>query len=89
MGKPVICKGDKTTHGGTVLEGLSEATVDGRQIAAIGHKVFCPLCRGQYPIVEGAQAHYFNGRNTAVAGMKTACGAALIPSQSKVTIEPG
>ena len=87
MGKAVICKGDKTSHGGVVIQGLASATIEGRQIACIGHKTVCPQCKGSFPIIEGAGNHSFMGLGTAVDGMKTACGASLIASQTKVTVE--
>jgi uncharacterized Zn-binding protein involved in type VI secretion len=87
MGKAVICKGDGTSHGGVVIEGHAIATIDGRQIACIGHKTFCPLCEGTYPIIEGAATHFFMDLNTAVDGMRTACGASLVASQFAVTVE--
>lgn len=89
MGKAVICMGDSTSHGGKVLEGSPNAKVNGRPVAARGHKVFCPLCRGTFPIAEGVPFHSFAGMNTAVEGMRTACGAELIASQHDVTVDLG
>lgn len=89
MSKAVICMGDSTSHGGKVLEGLPNATIHGKPVAARGHKVFCPLCRGTFPISEGVPFHTFAGKNTAVDGMRTACGATLIASQRNVVIEYG
>ena len=87
MGRAVICKGDPTSHGGKVLEGLTTANIAGRPIAAIGHKVYCPLCKGTFPIVEGVPFHTFGGRGTAVEGMRTGCGATLIATQHSFTID--
>ncbi|MGW9064553.1 PAAR domain-containing protein [Achromobacter animicus] len=36
--RPIIRVGDKTTHGGTVLEGFSSYDIDGRAAAGLGHK---------------------------------------------------
>lgn len=49
--RPIIRVGDKTTHGGTVLEGFPSYAIDGRAAAGIGHKVDCPKCNGIFPIV--------------------------------------
>uniref|UniRef100_UPI003FA59825 PAAR domain-containing protein n=1 Tax=Limnobacter sp. TaxID=2003368 RepID=UPI003FA59825 len=45
----MIRQGDTTSHGGTVLEGFPFYTVEGRAVAAMGHKVACPLCKGPLP----------------------------------------
>ncbi len=85
--RAVICKGDPTTHGGRVLEGSGTATVNGRPIALKGYMTFCPLCNGNFPIVEGAEHHTFSGEGTAVEGMKTSCGAVLIATTTKGFME--
>ena len=54
--RPIIRVGDKTTHGGTVLEGFSSYDIDGRAAAGLGHMVDCPKCKGVFPIVEGLGA---------------------------------
>ncbi len=83
----IIRKGDSTSHGGTVLEGSPADICMGQPIAYIGHKVHCPKCRGDFPIVEGVLTATFYGKGVAVAGMKTSCGATLIASQFTDTIE--
>ncbi|MBR8158040.1 PAAR domain-containing protein [Burkholderia cenocepacia] len=89
MARAMICVGDTTTHGGRVLEGSATATIEGKPIAGMGHKVLCPQCKGIFPILPtGRQySHTFDGRETAVEGMKTACGATLIASQSSATFD--
>lgn len=89
MGKAIIRQGDRTSHGGVVKEGFSHATLLGKPIAGRGHKVYCPLCKGDFPIIEGASNHFFGAIGTAVEGMKTACGATLIASQHAATIDAG
>lgn len=84
--KPVIRKGDSTTHGGTVIEGVDSYPVYGKAIACKGHMVVCPLCKGTFPIAEGVENVSIEGRNPAVDGMKTACGASLIASQTEYKI---
>lgn len=83
----IIRKGDSTSHGGTVLEGAPSDICMGQPISFIGHKVHCPKCRGDFPIVEGVMTSTFYGKGVAVAGMKTSCGATLIASQFTDTVE--
>ncbi|KVO99810.1 hypothetical protein WL28_11700 [Burkholderia ubonensis] len=88
--RAMICVGDTTTHGGRVLEGSASATIDGKPIAGVGHKVLCPQCKGVFPILPDAgrrYPHQVAGRDTAVEGMKTACGATLIASQSSASLD--
>jgi uncharacterized Zn-binding protein involved in type VI secretion len=87
MAGEIIRKGDPTSHRGTVLEGsLTDLCMD-KPIAYIGHKVHCPKCRGDYPIVEGVMTTTLYGKGVAVAGMKTSCGAVLIATQFTDTVE--
>ena len=88
--RAMICVGDTTTHGGRVLEGSATATIDGKPIAGVGHKVLCPQCKGVFSILPDAgrpYPHQVAGRDTAVEGMKTACGATLIASQSSASLD--
>ncbi len=85
--KPVIRKGDTTSHGGTVLEGIDQHNVLGLPIAGKGHMVSCPQCKGTYPIAEGVANMPIEGILPALEGMKTECGASLIASQSVYTME--
>jgi uncharacterized Zn-binding protein involved in type VI secretion len=85
----IIRQGDKTSHGGTVLEGSPSDICMGKPIAYIGHKVQCPKCKGTFPIVEGAITTTFYGKGMALAGMRTACGAVLIASQFTDIVEYG
>ncbi|WP_186019096.1 PAAR domain-containing protein [Burkholderia gladioli] len=90
MGRAMICVGDTTTHGGRVLEGSATATIDGKPIAGVGHKVLCPQCKGVFPILPATGRRYLHqiaGRDTAIQGMKTACGARLVASQSATTLD--
>ena len=48
----------------------------------VGDLVSCPKCKGNFPIIEGSSIMLANGRGIALEGMKTACGAELIASQS-------
>lgn len=89
MERAVICKGDRTSHGGVVLEGDGICTTGGRPITKMGHMTFCPLCKGKFPIVEGLNFFTFLGVGTVVDGMKTACGAKMIASQHAMVIDDG
>lgn len=89
MAGEIIRQGDTTSHNGTVLEGSMQDICHGKPIAYIGHKVHCPKCKGDYPIVEGAMTTTFYGKGVALAGMKTSCGATLVPSQFTDTVEYG
>jgi uncharacterized Zn-binding protein involved in type VI secretion len=77
----IIRQGDPTSHHGVVLEGSLTDICMGKPIAFIGHKVHCPKCKGDFPIVEGVLTTTFYGKGVAVAGMKTSCGAVLIATQ--------
>lgn len=85
--QPIIRLGDKTTHGGTVLEGFSTYSLYGIPVSGLGHKVFCPLCKGAFPIVECISTHTVDGVGVSVQGMKTGCGATLIASQGTALLE--
>jgi uncharacterized Zn-binding protein involved in type VI secretion len=87
MSGEIIRMGDRTSHGGTVLEGSPADICMGKPISFIGHKTQCPKCRGTFPIVEGVLTTTFYGKGVAVAGMKTACGAVLIASQFTDIVE--
>ncbi|MBJ9675498.1 PAAR domain-containing protein [Burkholderia gladioli] len=90
MSRSIICVGDTTSHGGKVLEGSSTATLEGKPISGVGHLVACPQCKGTFPILPDVLGrripHAIDGRNTAVEGMRTACGATLIASQSNSSL---
>lgn len=87
MSGEIIRKGDPTSHGGTVLEGSLHDICHGKPIAYIGHKVHCPKCGGDFPIIEGVLTTTFYGQGVAIAGMKTSCGATLIPTQATDVVE--
>ena len=87
MAGEIIRKGDKTSHDGVVLEGSMADICMGQPIAYIGHKVHCPKCKGDFPIVEGVMTATFYGKGVALAGMKTSCGSVLIASQFTDTVD--
>jgi uncharacterized Zn-binding protein involved in type VI secretion len=85
----IIRMGDPTSHGGTVIEGSEFDICHGKPIAFIGHKTYCPRCKGSFAIIDGAMTMTFYGRGVALAGMKTACGATLIATQFTDFVEYG
>jgi uncharacterized Zn-binding protein involved in type VI secretion len=86
MSRPLILLGDKTSHGGVVVEASAESSVNNIRIARLGDKVACPIPgHGVCPIVTGDTAFTIDGRPAARHGDLTACGATLIASQSLTT----
>lgn len=81
MKRPLIRLGDRTSHGGVVLEGNGHVKINGQPAAALGDNTYCPLCKGDFPISEALLHSSIGGRGTVVEGMRTACGASLIASQ--------
>lgn len=80
--RAIIRRGDRTSHSGIVVEGHPTSMLLGQEIALVGHKVMCPKCKGAFPILpDPGRNHSFMGNDTAVEGMRTACGAVLIASQ--------
>lgn len=86
MTVPIVCVGDKTTHGGEVIEGFQLTDINGRIPAGVGHQVSCPKCGGTYTIVGPGPGPTINDVEIAADGMATACGAKLIAKQTDVTI---
>ncbi|MEO7581098.1 MAG: PAAR domain-containing protein [Massilia sp.] len=80
MAGPLIRLGDKTTHGGVVIEASPHSDSGGVGIARQGDKVSCPM-HGIAPIVTGDATMIVDGKPVARHGDKTACGAVLIAGQ--------
>ncbi|KPM63211.1 hypothetical protein HB4184_14375 [Pseudomonas putida] len=78
----IIRIGDTTDHGGTVTGSISHTNLNGKPMAGKGNLVLCPLCKGEFQIIEGSDTYRVNGIPVALDGMKTACGASLIASAS-------
>jgi uncharacterized Zn-binding protein involved in type VI secretion len=89
MAGEIIRMGDPTSHGGKVIEGSMADICHGKPIAYMGHKTYCPQCKGYFPIIDGAPTTTFYGKGVALAGMKTACGAVLIATQLTDIVEFG
>jgi uncharacterized Zn-binding protein involved in type VI secretion len=85
--KIIIRVGDRTSHGGTVLEGHPLVTLLGKPVAGAGHRVSCPRCSGDPVIAEGVARVTMFGLRVAVEGMKTSCGAILVGSAQAQTAE--
>ncbi|MGN8247587.1 PAAR domain-containing protein [Pseudomonas sp. SMV7] len=78
----IVRLGDETTHGGRVVSSIPHTNLNGKPMAGKGNMVFCPLCKGEFPIIGGSDTYRVNGVPVALDGMKTACGASLIASTS-------
>jgi uncharacterized Zn-binding protein involved in type VI secretion len=86
MGRPFIVLGDKTDHGGEVIESSGVSDTHGKGLARVGDKVTCPKKgHGTTVIVSGDPTMVIDGQAAARHGDKTACGATLISSQSVST----
>ncbi|WP_174387220.1 PAAR domain-containing protein [Burkholderia metallica] len=75
-------------HVRRTLEGSTTATIDGKPITGVGHQYFSSQSEGVFPILPATGRHCsrtFNGRETAIEGMKTACGSTPIASRSSAT----
>ena len=81
----MIILGDKTSHGGTVVEASQHSDSGGIGIARVGDKTSCPI-HGSSPIVSGDTTMIVDGKPVARHGDKTGCGAVLIAGQN-VTID--
>jgi len=80
MAGPLIVLGDKTSHGGSVIEASPHSEAAAVPIARVGDKTVCPK-HGPNPIVSGDSTLIVDGKPAARHGDKTACGASLIASQ--------
>ena len=83
----IIRLGDTTDHGGTVIEAFNQTNLNGKPMAGMGHAVVCPKCKGTFPISEGSTMLDVDGVPVALDGMKTACGASLIASSPKGSVD--
>jgi uncharacterized Zn-binding protein involved in type VI secretion len=86
----MIVLGDKTDHGGEVIEASGVTDTHGKQIARIGDKVVCPKKgHSNAVIVTGDLTMVIDGKAAAYHGCKTSCGATLISSQMVTSVEFG
>lgn len=78
-----IVEGDTSSHGGRVVGCTATMNIEGKPVARVGDMVSCPRCGGVFPIVTSKNPSFdVLGRAAAFEGDKTACGAALISSQT-------
>lgn len=75
----VIRIGDKTSSGGTVLQGSSGVQFQGKAVSCLGDKVTCPA-HGMTVIAEGDTDSKINGKPIALHGHRCGCGCVLITS---------
>ena len=80
MPGPIIRLGDKTSHGGAVLECSQHSDSAGIAIARMGDKISCPI-HGSGTIASGDTTMIVDGKPVARHGDKTSCGALLIAGQ--------
>jgi uncharacterized Zn-binding protein involved in type VI secretion len=87
----IIVIGDKTSHGGVVIQGTPASDIAGKLIARVGDKVTCPIPGhgGVTVIASGDPTLTIDGAAVARHGDKTACGAVLLCSQVTTTDRPG
>lgn len=90
MGRPFIVMGDRTSHGGVVVEASQLSLTHNKPIARVGDQVTCPIpWHGTTVIVEGDPTMIIDGKPAARHGDKCACGAVLISSQVVSTVGGG
>jgi uncharacterized Zn-binding protein involved in type VI secretion len=86
MSGPLIRLGDKTSHGGTVIEASAHTGSGNVALARVGDMTSCPKRgHGNTPIVSGDQTLIVDGQPVARDGDKTGCGAVLIAGQQNTT----
>jgi uncharacterized Zn-binding protein involved in type VI secretion len=75
--------GDRTDHGGVVIQGSSMSDTHGKSVSRVGDQVTCPLRGhgGVTIIVSGDPTFIVDGQAVARHGDKTSCRAMLIASQ--------
>lgn len=86
MARAWIRLGDKTSHGGVVVQASAFTDSGNIRVARVGDLVKCPKKgHGTCPIVSGDNTLIVDGKPVARHGDKTACGASLIASQQNTT----
>lgn len=81
MTRPLIVKGDLTTHGGVVMECSDASSINDKGIARVGDLVMCPV-HGRTVIDTGDDDYEVGDQPAAREGDRTSCGALLIAGQS-------
>lgn len=91
MSRALIVVGDRTSHGGVVIQGTAMSDAAGKMIARVGDKVSCPKrgCPNTGVIVSGDPTFIVDGQPVARHGDTTSCGATLIASQVVTYVDSG
>ena len=76
-----ITVGAKTSHGGQVISGSPQTTLNGIPVARKGDKVICKKCKKVTTILSGHPSFIVDGAPIARGGDVTSCGAKLIANQ--------
>ena len=86
--KAIIVQGCKTDHGGVVMQGHPTMSING--IGMAGKGIWLPVQSARtFSISEGLDSFTLpSDIPVALADMKTACGARLLPSSFLVVVEP-
>lgn len=88
--RPFIVQGDRTDHGGVVIEASPFTDTSGKGIARVGDRVACPRRgHGLSVIVTGDPTMVIDGRPAARHGDRCACGATLMSSQMASVVMEG
>lgn len=84
MDRPFIVLGDRTSHGGAVVEASALTDTHGLRLARMGDRVTCPRQGhgGITVIASGDPTLVIDGRPAARHGDTCACGAVLIAAQA-------
>lgn len=72
--------GDKLSHGGTIITASTKRKVNGKYVARLGDKCHCTIHGPTTIITVSAGMPKTDGKPTAHANAKTACGAQILPS---------
>ena len=80
--------GDETDHGGRIISGNDKYDLYGKKLAQVGDLTVCPKCKGVFPITTGTSNYVVHGRQAAIHGSKTACGATIVASLGQATWSP-
>ena len=80
QGRGVIRLGDKTDHGGKVINASSGTIVMGKAAALADDMTHCPKCKGNFAIKPDGTGAQHAGRPYAYHDDVTECGAKLVAS---------
>ena len=83
MGHPIARLGDLLDHGGAIIEGSPNVTVNGKPVARKGDKAMCAI-HGLVTISDGNPHMPINGRDCARVTSLCSCGAKIITGSPNV-----